>query len=157
MKNVTLKRHMMSIMFEVYQLSYHNSFTVTSWTQVPRFSTTLPQRGVRLLRWNRCVTIVVWWSTQCDRDLDILILHPRTDVGTPHPTPRSRMYTGESVITTQTVLVCLSPWDWCISLTDVCMSSEIASESVLSPSLPSSLTHVHRCMTVYRLSEHKLT
>ncbi len=36
---------------------------------------TLPQRGLRLLRWNRCIGIVVWWSTQCVRDLDILKFH----------------------------------------------------------------------------------
>ncbi len=34
-------------------------------------SVSLPQRGLRLLRWNRCISIVVWWSTQCVRS-DIL-------------------------------------------------------------------------------------
>ena len=37
-------------------------------------SADLPQRGLRLLRMNWCMEIVVWWSTQCVRVLDILKL-----------------------------------------------------------------------------------
>ncbi len=38
-------------------------------------SATLPQRGLRLFRQNRCITIDVWYSTQSVRVLDILKLH----------------------------------------------------------------------------------
>ncbi len=47
-------------------------FTLTC-TQVPRFLQ-LYLKKIRLLRWNRCVAIVVWCSTQCVRDLEILKL-----------------------------------------------------------------------------------
>ncbi len=38
-------------------------------------SPTPPQRNLRLLRRNRCVSIVVWCSTKCVRVFDILKLH----------------------------------------------------------------------------------
>ena len=38
-------------------------------------SVTLPQRDLRHLRWNRCIEIVIWFSNQSVRGLDILQLH----------------------------------------------------------------------------------
>jgi hypothetical protein len=37
--------------------------------------------------------------------------HPPPIPPCPHP-PLSHMYTGESVITTQSDIVCISPWEW---------------------------------------------
>ena len=74
------------------------------------------------------------------------------------PPPHSRMYTGASFITTQTYVVCISPWDWRIISLSVYDIRDIASESTPWSCSPSSLMNVHRrCIGYLNPNCHSLT